>query len=230
MPVAGYSCKISAGVNASPVTNEPAALLSGSGTTKLYQVTLSTRQIWDPNTVVTVKSNAVTVSSTLYTFNYLTGKIQFAGFDPSGDPVTVDGTPMTAMEITTAFEFELTMKRILKEDTPFGVSYKRRKPLLRDFSGSFKVREDSIASGKDGQDYDTTAGELYLLKELFDGTPKLFEINMSTDTLRGWALIEAATKSAKIEDLIEDTHTFQGAPQPAGISRATYALISTNTP
>lgn len=229
MTVAGYNCKISVAHTLSALVAEAFSLLSGSGTTKIYQVTDSAKSIWDPSVPVSVYIGGVLQASTAYRFNYLFGRVMFLTVDPGASAVTVTGTSLAPVEIYTASEFTLDLMRVLQEDPRFQVEYKRRVATLKDAKLSFLIREETILAADGGQDYAT---DLILFLFLYDGTPKLIQVTMGSQIFRGWFLLESQNKTGKPESLVDDTFNAVAAPQPgtgAG-AIATFSFTDQNIP
>lgn len=115
MAVAGYKAVIQVG-NATTVsvTNEACTSLSAS----VYRVTSSSRRVLDPGQSVVVKDATVTVSSSLYSVEYLTGKITFSGYSPGG-AITVDAYYVPMVTVAECQSYEVSVESGLAEKTPY---------------------------------------------------------------------------------------------------------------
>lgn len=232
MTVAGYNCKISVSHTGTAVVDEACVLLSGSGTTKIFQVTDSAKRIWDPTVPVVVEIAGVPQAATAFRFNYLFGRVMFLTVDPGASAVTVTGTYLATLEIANASEFSLTLQRVLQNDPRFQLDYMRRVATLKDASLSFSLKEDSLAAGDGGQDWDTGGGTLVLWQLLNNGTPKLVQVDMGSQVFRGWFLLESQDKGGAVEELVGDSFQAQAAPQPGSGAGAiaTFSFVDQNIP
>lgn len=217
MALAGHQTSLKIAGAAVAVTNEACSSISGANPNKLYQVTSSSRRIWDPDVAIVVKDGGVTVSSTLYTFDYLFGFIQFAGHTQTG-AITVDGSYLPTAAIAEINSFEFQGSADLLDSTVFESGGARQKTTgLVDGSGSFN------ALSHPSRDYDaTTGGTQSLHADLLSGTAKLLEASFGSGAsiLRAWVMIENLSVGASIDGLVESSWNFQTAPKRAGASVA----------
>ena len=219
MALAAHSTVIKVSGTAVPVTNEACTEISGSNPNKLFRVTTTARRCWDPSAAVTVKDGGVTVSASLYSFSYLFGEVQFAGYTVTG-AVTVDGSYLPLNTLASVNEFRFSGSADLGDVTTFDSGgYRAKQTLLKDGSGSLKTLASALA------DVDPDAGGTQSLHGLaLAGTPKLFESNFGAggagNVLRAWMMLEGGEVSAAIDGLVEQTWNFQTAPQRAGASVA----------
>ncbi len=228
MAVASYNSKVQIHGTGVAVTQEAAAFLSGSGTTKIYQVTTSARRIWDPNVGVTVKVGATygaavaKVEGTDFTFDYLNGKVRWLIFNPGTDSVFVDGTYLPLLEVVTAYSFSLSMKAQLEESTVFKTTDNRtRVATLVDITGSISLREDgAVASpAEEGQDYDSDiTNKAILAAILLAGTVKVLEFTFGSSgrSIRLFCLLEKQDKKASVDSLVNDDFDFSLTSQANG--------------
>lgn len=118
MTVAGYKTVISVGSSVPvSVTAEACTSLSAS----VYRVTTSARRVLDPGNSVTVKDGGVTVSSSLYSIEYLTGKITFSGYSPGG-AITVDAYYIPMVALTQCDSAEFSVSNDLLNVTPYATA------------------------------------------------------------------------------------------------------------
>ena len=215
MALAGYSTTLKVSGVAVPVTGEACGLISGTNPNRLYQVTNTARRIWDPTAAITVKDGGVAVSSALYTFDYLFGFIQFAGYTVTGS-ITVDGSYLPVASITEVSSFKFSGNANLADVTSFdSAGYRAKLATLKDGSGDFMAYSSPLS------DIDpVTGGVQTLYTVLTGGTPKLLEANFGggAQILRAWVLLKELSIDAAVDGVVESRWSFETAPQRAGAS------------
>jgi hypothetical protein len=208
MPLPSFSCTLKVSGAAVPVTAEACSSISGANPNKLYQVTNTARRIWDPSVAPIVKDGGVTVSALLYTFDFLFGFIQFAGYTQTG-AITVDGSYLPVASIAEVTEFSFNGKADLLDRTSYDSAGARQKVLgLVDSSGSLKMLSQLW------DDLDPVTGGSQTMFAVFTSkTPKLLEFKVGTYYLRWWVLLEGLSVSAAVAGLVETSATLAGSPQ-----------------
>lgn len=73
---------------------------TGNGT--LFRIDDSSKEILDPQTSMTVKSNGSSVSASNYTINYLTGSVDFDS-SQAGNTITISGAYLPAYDVAEAY-------------------------------------------------------------------------------------------------------------------------------
>lgn len=211
MAIAGHTTRLKVSGAAVPVTAEACTSLGGG----VYQVTNTARRIWDPSAAITVKDGGTPVSSALWSFDYLFGKVTFSGYTPSG-AVTVDGSYLPVATVAEVKSFSASFAGDLLDRTTFdSAGSKQKQAGLRDGSGSFVM----LSSPLDDID-PVTGGTQNLATVMNNGTPKLFEALFGTQYLRQWVILEGIETTAAVDGLVESTVSYQTAPQRLGASIA----------
>lgn len=217
MALAGHQTTLKVSGAAVAVTGEACTEISGANPNKLFQVTNTARRIWDPSAAITVKDGGVAVSSALYSFDYLFGFIQFAGYTQTG-AITVDGSYLPVASIAEVSSFKFSGDANLADVTSFdSAGYRSKLATLKDGSG------DLMAYSSPLNDIDpVTGGVQTLYSVLTGGTPKLFEASFGggAQILRAWVLLKEISVDAAIDGVVESTWSFETAPQRAGASVA----------
>lgn len=122
-------------------TNEACSHLSGSGGNQIFQVTATTKRVWDPTVPITIKDNGTTVPTTDYTFDYLSGLITFSGYTPT-TPVTATGNYYPIWQLGFATKYSVGFKRAVVDATNFdSVGAVERFATLADVEGTINLNE-----------------------------------------------------------------------------------------
>lgn len=209
MPIAGLNTRLKISGTAVPVVNEATSSLGGG----VYQVTTTSRRIWDPSAAITIKDGGVSVGSTFWTFDYLFGKVTFSGYSPSG-AITVDGSYLPVAAIAEGRSVQVTCSRELADVSTWdGAGWVQRKPLLKDAEGSCEFLTLPL------EDVDPVAGGSQTLAAIMEaGTPKLLEITLGAEYLRAWVLFSGIETSAEVAGIVTTSASFSSASQAAGAS------------
>lgn len=211
MALAGHATRLKVSGAAVPVTGEACTSLGGG----VYQVTNTARRIIDRSAAVVVKDTGTPVSATLWSFDYLFGKVTFSGYSPTG-AVTVDASYLPVATIAEVKSFSLQAGGDLADRTTFdSAGVKQRQATLRDASGSFVM----LSSPLDDID-PVTGGTQSLHAVLTGGTPKLLETLFGTQYLRQWVLLEGIEIGASVDGLVESSVSYQTAPAGSGAALA----------
>lgn len=209
MPVAAFSTTLKVSGAAVPVTAEACTSISGANPNKLYQVTSTTRRIWDPTAAIVVKDGGVAVSAALYSFDFLFGNVQFNGYTQTG-AITVDGSYLPVASIAEVTEFSFTAKADILDRTSYDSAGARQKVTgLLDSSGSLKI----LSSFLDDVD-PVTGGTQSLFTVFMNKTVKVLEMKTGSYYLRAFVLLESLNVSAQVAGLVESTASLAGAPYP----------------
>lgn len=211
MPIAGYSAVLKAVGTAVPVVNEACTFISGANPNKLYQVTSSSRRIWDPTAAVIVKDGGVTVSAALYAFDYLFGFVQFIGYTQSG-AITVDGSYLPTVAVAEVRKYDLKVSAALPDVTTFdSAGWRQFLQTLKRVDLSLELLSSPLA------DLDGVAGGVQsLFSWLAADTPKVYEIARGAQFWRGWFRHEAITDSAPDpEGTLQTQVSLKGSAQGA---------------
>jgi hypothetical protein len=195
-------------------------------TTKLtantvYQITDSTKRIWDPAVALNVEvdpdgggaSPFATVNPSLYTVDYMFGTVTFASDQGASAVCRVSGNFIPTVAIIEAKETSLDDMNDLLETTVFGTSWKTRIQGMSDASGEF------MTLAKLKTDNDPGAGVKILRDLLRAGTPVLLEYKPGggTDIWRGWIYEQSGTEKKTDKALLEGSVKFTTlAPYGAG--------------
>jgi hypothetical protein len=206
MAIAGHTTRIKVSGVAVAVTAEATTSLGGG----VYQVTSTSRRIWDPSAAITVKDGGVAVSAANYTFDYLFGKVTFSVL-PAG-AVTVDGSYLPVATLAEVKSFNFSGAADLLDTTTFDSAGSKTKTKgLKDASGSLTMLSTPL------DDIDPVTGGVQTLNDVFTGgTVKVLEALLGTVYLRAFVVFESLEESAAVDGLVETTANFQTSPQALG--------------
>jgi hypothetical protein len=185
---------------------EACSLKSGAGTTQIWQVTAATKRVLDPSHAIVVKDGGTPVGSTLFTLDYLFGRILFNGYTPAG-AITIDDAyfPMLALAIARKVDWQRT--KALLESTVMPSPGRTRICGLKDLAGTL----EGITPETD--DLDPGTGGEQSMQSFFDaGTPKLLEASFGghATLFRAWILIPKIGHASSFEDLVTHAYDFTG--------------------
>lgn len=192
-----------------PVTAEPCSSISGSDPNKLYQVTSSSRRIWDPTAAIVVKDGGSPVSAALYVFDYLFGFVQFAGHAVTGS-ITVDGSYLPTVAVAEIRKYSLKIQGEQLDKTSFDSAaanggWRTFMQGLKNGSVDFELLALITAP------VDSNTGGLLTL--LDNGTPKVLEIGNGGHFFRIWCVPETLGQTADVGGLVVGSMSWkQGAP------------------
>jgi hypothetical protein len=197
VPNAALNAVIKGTGTAVPVTGEACAFVSGSDPNKLYRVTNTARRIWDPTAAIVVKDGGTPVGSTLYTFDYLSGKVQFAGYAPAG-AITVDGSYLPTIAIAEIRKYSLKITAGLPDVTSFdSAGWHQYIQALKSLEMTLEMFSSPLV------DLDGVAGGVQsLFSYLTNDTPKVIELNRGGEFLRAWYRFENINDSAELENAL----------------------------
>jgi hypothetical protein len=163
-----------------------------------YQITNTAKRIWDRSIAITVKKDAVSQASTLYTLNRLTGTVTFNSDIGGGHTITVSGSYLPTSQAAQAKSYDYSITAGLIPVAKFGDVYIPRLTGLYDIKGSLS-----------GWKIDT-----YYSAALIAGVPVVLEF-WSDSTLaydvRSWALLNRQQVQAAIDGAISESVSFEGA-------------------
>lgn len=211
MATPGFSGSVKASGTPVVITGEACTGLGGS----VWQVTSAARRILDPATALVVKDGAATVSASLYSFDYLFGKVTFSGYTPSG-AITINAAYLPLLALAEVKAWNLDMKVDLADVTTFdSAGVKQKLALLEEWSLNFDFLANPMVD-LDG----VAAGTQSLTTWRDNGTPKLIELKLSTTPhyWRGWGLFDTGSFKASQADVNAFNASMQSAPQLAGAS------------
>lgn len=114
---AGYVATIKKSGTSTSFTTEACSLVSGY----TYQIDDTTKRCWDWTKTFTVYNDAVEVSSSLYTIDFMHGKITFsgAGIPASADAITVSGYYLPLTTFSSANDISMGMTANTTDQTSF---------------------------------------------------------------------------------------------------------------
>ncbi len=171
-----------------------------SGDHKTYQITSTTKRVWDPTAAVVVKTGGVTTVE-VYTVDRLRGRITFALVDALRGAVTVSGSylPMSVAARSKAYTWSLM--QTLLDDTDFeDTGFVTRNVGLHDVSGTISRWKST---------------DTYFADTLIAGLPVVIEFFLDATGLPDlcvWALLDKDDVKSAIAGLVEEDVSFQGAP------------------
>jgi hypothetical protein len=199
---------------------EPLAYVSGSGATQLWQVVNAARRIWDPKDPIVLFDNDTLIDPASYpwTFNYLSGQVQFIGYTPSGGGtgISIHGSYIPVLAILECKKFDFQCMVDLLDKSNFDTGQARSKlAALLDFQGSVEFLSQI------NDDLDSGTGGLQSLESyLVAGTPLMLEVGLDggTNFFRVWMQQDSEQVQASCEGLIENSLSWKGSAQGAGAS------------
>lgn len=208
MTIAAYSTALKVSGAANAVTGEATTSLGGGR----YQVTSTSRRIWDPAVAVVVKDGGSPVPAANYSFNYLFGIVTFSVL-PSG-AVTIDGSYLSMLSVLEGRSFEFAASRDLADSSVFGTQAKLKTPTLGDVECSMEILSSPL------EDLDTGTGGTQSLNSYLEGESlKVFEVNLGSGTLylRAFVLLSKEAVKAAPGDVVGTTITMNGAEQRGSV-------------
>jgi len=159
-----------------------------------YQITTTSKRIWDLNTAVVVKDDT-TVTTEDYAVTYLTGTIEFDSVDAER-VITVSGGYVTPATVATGKSFSFSGTSDALENTPFGSEYREYQAGL--VTGTGEISRFFVAD------------DLFI-DMLLDGTYKIIEFypDSSGDPIQFYGIITSESIEAPVDGLIEESISFQ---------------------
>lgn len=177
------------------MTDEATTTLAANTT---YQITNSVKRVLDRSAAITVKKDAVSQASTLWTFNRLTGTVTFLADIGPGHTITVSGSYLPMSVSAQAKDYTYTLGAQTLDVTKFGDAFVNRIQGLKDVSGSL--------SGWKADTYFTAA--------LIAGNPVVIQFwtdSSAAIDLTIWALLNTQQVQAAIDGAVEESIDFLGA-------------------
>lgn len=207
MALAGYTSRLSLSGAAVSSSGNACTSLGGG----VYQVTSTSRRIWDPSVTITVRDGGTAVPAANWAFDFLFGKVTFSGYTPSG-AVTMDGSYLPTSVVAECKAHGISCKATLADDTSYDSGgWTTKKVTLLGASGSFDFRSNPLALVSDASVHSM----------LLARTVKVLELRFgSTWTARAFAILSGVEVKAEAAGLVEGTANFETAPQMAGAALA----------
>lgn len=205
MALAGFQTSLKVGGAPVAVTGEATTSLGGD----VYQVTASARRVINPDAAVVVYDNGSPVAATDFTLDLLFGKVAFLS-TPSG-PVTLDYEYIPLATLTECFTSTFSGTADLGDTTAYGDTFRAKKTLLLDVSGSLTTRQSPRA------DIDAvTGGTQSVVDRLESGETFVLEADFGSGAfvIRAWVKLESGEVTAAVDGLVETSWTFQGSNPP----------------
>jgi hypothetical protein len=198
------------------MTAEACSLVSGN----TYRITDIARRIIDPETAYTVYENGVPTAQSIVV-DHLQGTITFAG--AATTPVTITGKFIPRGRLLCAREAELTEETASLDKTCFKLSGEtdagvrlRRRGII-DASGTVShidLLTNQIDTSGTGAGVDATLVDA-LLRNALPYT--ILEIQFGTSQVwRGFIIFTSVSKSASIDDLVNETLSWELASTSVG--------------
>lgn len=204
MAIPGYKCLVKVSGDPLTLTDEPT---TASVDFITYQITDTSKRVLHPTGAITVKVNAIEVTSG-YTLNRLFGKVIFDSALLETDTVTVSGQYLPLSIAAEAYELSYSIQATNADATRFQDTWTKRKQTNLDASGSF-------------QQWYLTAD---MAEALMAGNPIVveYQVNNQID-LRAWALLTSTEPSAQAKEIQTENIQWEGTADANGrvISNAT---------
>lgn len=129
--ITGKNGKLRGVLARTTVSVDTAMVDSGDHKTYSYQ------SRWNPNKSPVIKKNAVLVSTSAYTVDYVNGTITFAVANLIGDAITVNGIEwMSMQDVGDLFNWTLTAKVTTVDTTAFQDAFKEKRSSFREWSAT----------------------------------------------------------------------------------------------
>lgn len=193
MTLAGKVAQVKVGGTAVAVLAEATTTTDDTN----YQITDTTRRVFDPTVSVTVNDGGVpTVEA--FTLNRLTGTVTFGSANPAR-VITVDYSYLPVAVLAEAKEFSLSVSAANEADNAFGDSWVTRVQTLKDVSGSlgrWKIVDETLYNNL----VNATVGLIEFYSDGADTFPRW----------RAWTLLSSWDMSAGVTGLIEESIDFEG--------------------
>lgn len=192
------------------LTGAPASMtdeaMSEIGSTDVYYIDDSTKNLFDPEGTFVVEDGGGTVPTDEYSIDYLLGQVTFTT-SPTG-AVTITGDYLPRYTIGVCYEAAINPTRQMLEDTTFGDTAMSRLAGLHDITGSLSLFDFGLT------DFDTGGSSgVTIYAALTNGTAKALSISLDDsddEVIRLLTLFESDEVSSSVEDLVMSTLTFQG--------------------
>lgn len=198
MPVASHQAVARKAGTSTAFLNEPCTAVVAGLT---YRINTDAKRLLNPQVpvVVEVDDGGGFDPATGYTINYLFGLITFA-VSQGANAVRVSGEYIPVATYAEVTEYSFTASRSNIETTPLNTPDKTRILGNRDFSGSLTLNaiDDAADTAHD------------------DGSPWLFEREISGKRFRAWVLLESIDENAARDALVEQQLKMTGAALAAG--------------
>jgi len=172
---------------------------TNAGDNKTYQITDSTKRVWDKSVSLTVEvstdgGTTWNPVSTGFTVQHLNGTIVFDTADASR-LVRVSGNYLPLSAVAEVHEFTLTLTADTADDTTFGDSWRTYVQTLKQITGSLARWAVTNTALRDA---------------LTNATELVVEVNWtSTETWRFWALVNSDEVAAAVDGLADESVDFQ---------------------
>lgn len=212
--VAGFNGKIQIGGTSTAMTDEVTTETTADTT---FQITDTAKRQIDPNIAVTVKKNAVTVT-TGFTINYLDGSVTFSPALAPTDTVTISGNYIPLLTVGTGRSASVEIVNELLDQTAFGDTNETDLYALSQANGEFEVMEDLKT------DQDTGAGTTKLETILTGKNSALLEVQFGGGKkFRAWINSPSAVTRLTVEGLVLSTFRWQSQNEA---SKASFGLVT----
>lgn len=205
---------------ASPVGRKALVKMSGSGlaftgeavtvltTNKKYQITDTTKRVWDQTATITVLAAGVDVDPVAdpYVINRLTGTITFTATTARGT-VTVTGTYLPMSTVAKAKMFSYALVNETLDDTNFDSGGKtERIPGIMDITGSL------------GRNYQTSTDTLFHALIVSGGVAvlQIFHTSSSAADILAWVRFDKQDTNVGTHTIIDQDIDFVGVADADG--------------
>lgn len=201
-PFAGYTGSLKESGTAVPVTGEACSFVSGTDPTKIYQVTSTSRRIWDPTAAITVKDGGSTVAAANYVFDYLFGVVTFTAHSVSGS-ITVDGSYLPTVTVANVRKHSMKLSRAQLDRT----DYDDADGWMHFVQGLASGSVDFELLNKISATLDSEDGGL--LTYLTNDRPKVLELGGGGSFWRLWVKPENLQESGDVAGLVVGNMTWR---------------------
>ncbi len=191
---ASYNASVFVTGTSTGLTGAPGEAMTdlGIGGAKVtWQITNTAKRIVDPATAIVIWDDTTGAAwAGTFTIDYLFGIVTLNVAAASS--IKIQGNYLPRSEITSAYEYDLSLSKNLAEVTAFSggtADHISRLATLSDVSGSLSCYDNTS----------TSYGGM-TLKQVFDSTtPKILEVDMSASVLRAFVLMESSDFSASVD-------------------------------
>jgi len=173
---------------------------------KTYQITDTTKRVWDPAATITVEKSTDGITWTPvtsgYTLDRLFGKVIFDTAQAAGTLIRVDGKYLPMADVVEAYQFTFTASRANLDRTRFQHTDIERAPGLRDATGSVGI-------------WHTSTKEFW--DDLSQGKQIVIEVQVDNQvTARAWARPSTDETSAAVDGVVEESFEWEGTQDQDG--------------
>ena len=192
----GYLAKVYA-INTSPTfsTVFTGEAMTEDGTTKIYQITDTTKRLWDPNEPITLFTGTLDKTWMDGGIDWFTGRVKLTD---TGLSPTVSGKYFApAIEIGDAYNWTIDETTDVVDTSSFGNEWKTKAALQKNWTGSFEK------FAVDDYWFDLAVlAKIFIVKFYIDSVEK--------KGYQGFAVIPSLSTATSVADVARETINLEG--------------------